>query len=158
MDYISCKINGKYGEGKEVKLDYDIYEKIKYKKLYCISSGYVMIWDKKSQYLHRWILDKRTGDNSIIDHIDGDLLNCCKSNLRECSVSENMQNRKQCQPYSTSVYKGVRARQRKNGEIHYIAIAQKDNVKYNLGTFDTEIHAANAYNEKKKNFIQIMHY
>ena len=78
MEYISTNLNGKYGLEKQVKLNKEDYEKIKHKKLYCISSGYVMIWDKKSQYLHRWLLDLEKGDKEIVDHIDGHLLNCTR--------------------------------------------------------------------------------
>ncbi|MBB58107.1 MAG: hypothetical protein CMM42_12850 [Rhodospirillaceae bacterium] len=45
----------------------------------------------RTVYLHRLVMG--AGDGEIIDHVDGDTLNCCRSNLRFVSKSENGTNR-----------------------------------------------------------------
>lgn len=45
----------------------------------------------RTVYLHRLIMG--AGNGEIVDHIDGDPLNCCRSNLRFVSKSENGANR-----------------------------------------------------------------
>ena len=145
---ISYALNGKYGIGKNVLLSLDDYENIKGRSLCCISSGYIIIWNKetnKAEYLHRWLFGLKKGDKSVVDHIDHNLLNCTRQNLRLCTTSENMMNRKKCDinGCSPSKYKGVR----KVGN-RWLSMCQKDKIKYQLGTFETEIEAAEAYNKK----------
>ena len=104
---ISYNLNGKYGIDKQVLLSKEDYDKINWKGLCCNSAGYVMIWaDEKAQYLHRWLFNLKTGDKDVVDHIDGNKLNATRENLRLCTVSENMQNRKSSS--GKSKYKGVR--------------------------------------------------
>lgn len=45
----------------------------------------------RAVYLHRLVMG--AGNGEIVDHIDGDPLNCCRSNLRFVSKSENGANR-----------------------------------------------------------------
>ena len=42
---------------------------------------------------HRSVLKVNKGDGKIVDHIDGNSLNNCKTNLRICTQSENNRNR-----------------------------------------------------------------
>jgi len=109
MEYISYNLNGKYGEGKTVLLSKADTEKLNGKSLCCLSSGYVMIWDKKSKYLHRWLFGLEADDKRVVDHIDGNKLNCTRENLRLCTVSENMHNRSKIgkNGKTASKYKGV---------------------------------------------------
>jgi hypothetical protein len=149
MESIGKDLSGKYGTGKQVLLSKEDYEKIKHKKLSMIQGGYVMIWaDGKIQYLHRWLLNLTTGDGIHVDHADGDKLNCTRENIRIGSRSENMCNRKKLCVFDkepSSKYKGVR----KAGN-RYRAVIKKDGVTYDLGSFQTEIEAAQAYNDKAK--------
>ena len=146
---VRYNLNGKYGIGKTVLLSNEDYEKINGKSLCCNSAGYVMIWDKKAQYLHRWLFNLKTGDKEIVDHIDGDKLNLTRENLRLCTYSDNMQNRKKMTYNTTSKYKGVKS-VIKDDKTLWIATAKKDNKSYALGTFKSEIEAAEAYNNKTK--------
>lgn len=86
------------------------------------------------------------GDRVQVDHVDGNGLNNCRSNLRLATQSENMWNRKKGKGQYTSQYKGVSinksmktrpwmARLKVNGKPIY------------LGYYASEEEAALAYNE-----------
>ena len=149
MESISYKLSGTFGNGNETLIDNETYELIKGRRISLLASGYVMIWNKETkqaEYFHRWLFNLKSGDKRVIDHIDGEKLNNCKTNLRLCSVSENMCNRKKCgEEIAASKFKGVR-----RAGARWTAVCQKDNKKYRLGIFDTEIEAAKAYNNKAK--------
>lgn len=94
--------------------------------------------NNKTIMLHRWVMNATEGE--VIDHINGDLLDCRKTNLRSCSIMENSRNRKISKNSSTG-YKGVhtvykdrfRAVIRVNRKLHY------------LGYFKSALEAASAY-------------
>lgn len=85
----------------------------------------VRIVNGKAILLHRFLLDVH-GRGNHVDHVNGDGLNNTRENLRVCTHSENMQNRRY--GYGTSSHRGVcwRARDRRwqasvklNGRIAY---------------------------------------
>lgn len=78
--------------------------------------------------LHRLIMDAVPGDGKHIDHINGDTLDCRRSNLRLVSASENLRNRK-TNSNNTSGFPGVR--KNKNGT--YSAKICGDHI----GTYDS---------------------
>lgn len=93
--------------------------------------------------MHRQIMNAQKGQ--IIDHRDGNGLNNCKTNLRFCTNSQNLQN----------------SHSYNNGKLHYKGIHKTDyntwkarirlNGKLiNIGTFKYEIEAAQAYDKKAK--------
>ena len=148
MESISYKLSGKYGIDKETLIDNETYEIIKGRRISVLASGYVMIWNKeteKAEYFHRWLFNLKTGDKSVVDHIDGNKLNNQKSNLRLCSISENMCNRNKTTGQTSSKYKGVFKQKNK-----WRAVCRKNKIVYELGSFETEEEAAEAYNEKAK--------
>lgn len=59
----------------------------------------------KTVYLHR-LLCQTSQDQPHIDHINGDISDCRRANLRKCSHSQNLQNQKIRADNSTG-YKGV---------------------------------------------------
>ena len=79
---------------------------------------------RKHALLHRVICG--APDGCEVDHIDGNGLNNCRSNLRLCNKSENQANRKVSRLSTTglkgvSPYKSVwRARISKNGRRYYL--------------------------------------
>lgn len=91
--------------------------------------------------MHRFIFGIKD-INIVIDHIDGNGLNNQKSNLRPCTQTQNLYNRRS-KGTKTSVYKGVSQRGISNQWRAYIHV--KDKVLH-LGTFGSEIDAAASYN------------
>lgn len=92
-------------------------------------------------YMHRSIMND---PDSMVDHKDGNGLHNYKSNLRECTRSQNGMNRNKDKP-RTSIHKGVyfyTSRGRWVSNIYH------NNKKYFLGYFNNETDAAIAYNKK----------
>lgn len=90
----------------------------------------------KGFYLHKLIMGSRPGYD--VDHINGDQLDNRRCNLRFCTRSQNMQNRK---PLERSKYKGIH----KIRGRYRAVIGSRKNKKH-LGYYDTPEGAAKAYN------------
>lgn len=111
---------------------------------------------KGSIFIHREIMGLINGDGKIVDHIDGNGLNCKKLNLRICSHAENMRNAK---PFGKSKFKGVSEHkvkskytlisgEKKESTINvYWRGSLSVNKKRFEKNFKTEIEAAKWYNE-----------
>lgn len=97
--------------------------------------------NKDSQLLlHRLIMDAPS--DRQVDHIDGNGLNNCKSNLRLCTLPQNLMNK--CKkPTNTTGYKGV---YRHKGTRKWRAQISTNNRAMHLGSFTTKEQAALAYN------------
>ena len=118
---------------KKIK-DYKWHICTRNKKIYAVASCPEYL--KNSVYIHSII----TG-NTLSDHIDGDVLNNRKSNLRECSKKQNNRN-VTMHSGNRCGYKGVvlwNKKYRARITVNYKLI--------NLGGFDTPEEAAKAYNE-----------
>ena len=96
--------------------------------------------------MHRFILGFPYGKVSV-DHIDGNGLNNQRSNLRICTQAQNSCNTAASRSNNTSGYKGVI--KSKNGK-RWVAQVAFDYRCYKIGTFDTAIEAAQAYDAKAK--------
>lgn len=90
--------------------------------------------------LHRVIAGASKGQ--IVDHIDGNPLNCRRSNLRTCDPIGNARNRGRKRT-SKSPYKGVW--QKPSGR--WQSIIMDAGKFHNLGVFDTPEAAAAAYDK-----------
>lgn len=107
-------------------------------------TGYAVARQKNAEgkrstiYMHRLILG--AGPGEICDHINGDGLDNRRANLRICTHSENMRNRRGNRAAAV-LYKGVRPAPTRAGVVRYTAILAG---KY-LGTFATPEEAARAY-------------
>lgn len=98
--------------------------------------------NKKMIAMHRLIM--QCPDGLVVDHIDGDIRNNQRHNLRICTLSQNLYNSKK-REFTTSRYKGVSWNKRDN---RWHAKICKDKKVYFLGNFTDEEAAAVAYNEK----------
>lgn len=134
--------------GKFAIVDAEDYDRLGKYKWYCREAKnnfYAFRRNgKKMVSMHREIINAPEG--LLVDHIDGDGLNNCKSNLRLCTYAENACNRRPNRKGS-SKYKGVwfHKRERK----WEARITRKGKLKY-LGRYDDEIEAALAYDRKAK--------
>lgn len=131
--------------------DYEILSQLKWSahkqknNYYAISSCYCYLTKKRHHLImHRVIMGCKKGKE--IDHIDHNGLNNQKCNLRFATRSQNQQNRRPTNK-SLSAYKGVCWNKKVNKWQADITLSGK---LIRIGFYDTEIKAAQAYNEKAK--------
>lgn len=124
------------------------------KRPYVVTTLNATEGSKKTIMLHNLLL----GFSRYLDHIDGNTLNNCKSNLRPATVQENGWNKGKPKGgrfgQFNSQYKGVSKHVGRAGNVYWrviIKLSKKGEVPARfarLGPFDTEIEAARAYNEE----------
>jgi hypothetical protein len=138
-------IHTKHCNFKISKESYDIVKDYRWFSKLCKPTGkyyaYAHFTGNKKILLHRHILG--VDGPELVDHHNRDTTDNTLSNLRVASRLQNNVNskkRKNCR----SIYKGVTLRPSGRWGV-YIA---KSGVNMCLGTFDSEIDAALAYNEK----------
>ncbi len=129
--------------------DEDYSELMKYQwYALTLKSGYVYAYrftgltsdkSRKNIFIHQQILGYPDSD---IDHKNGNPLDCQKSNLRLCSHSQNLQNRK-C--WAKSGYKGVYPCRNS-----YQALISIDGKTTHIGMFDKAEDAALAFDDKAR--------
>lgn len=95
-------------------------------------------------FLHRFLMD--APDGMVVDHINHDTLDCRFENMRLCSHSENMRNRKSTRK-SSSRYLGVSLCKRTN---RWLARIKSNGQERYLGYYKSEINAAKAYDKAAK--------
>jgi hypothetical protein len=143
-------------QGKFFKIDDEDFERVS--KLTWIlvrtSKNYFYVINRKRKWqngkqigkseiilLHRFIMNVKNS-KKFVDHINHDGLDNQKHNLRICSLSQNTRNQRK-RLNTSSTYKGVCAV--KNNK--WQAAIKFKNKNIHIGTFDTEIEAADAYNK-----------
>ncbi len=107
------------------------------------SYGYVG-WNENGShnFLHRHIMKAKAGE--FVDHINNDGSVNLESNLRICSHAQNMTNRRKLLTGSSSKFKGVHLDTRYKLP-RFRAVIRVNSKAIRLGTFDTEVEAAKAY-------------
>ncbi len=84
-------LSGKRGKGKFVCVDDEDYLKYHNLKWHLSDTGYAIRRNNhKTERLHRLIMN--APDGMVVDHLNGNPLDCRKANMRVCSQRENMQN------------------------------------------------------------------
>jgi hypothetical protein len=134
-------------EDYEYLSQWNWYCLINYKNKYAVRTDFKNGEYKKSIRMHRVIMN--TPRKLTVDHIDGNGLNNQKANLRNCTVTENIYNRRK-HKNGTSSFKGVSiASILQKGRLYkyYLAQIRKDGVGHNLVYYKNEKDAAMAYNE-----------
>jgi len=146
-----CKIlvkSKKYGD-VYVLVDEDDVEKVsEYTWSISLTNGRMYIKGYISDslnkvYIHRLITN--CPKDKLVDHINHNVLDNRKINLRICNSSENTQNCVKHRDGVTSKYKGVHYC---NSIKKYISQIRCNGKRYHVGIFNTEYEAAMAYNKK----------
>jgi hypothetical protein len=123
------------------------YETLTQWSWHITGNGYVarttMVGGRKRQVLmHRQITGP--GPGQCVDHHDGDPLNNRRKNLRVCTQSQNMANRRK-RVVGVSRYKGVALTGGASRTESWRAYIRINNRTVHLGCFATEYEAAIAY-------------
>lgn len=98
-------------------------------------------------YMHRLVVNAKDGD--YVDHINGNTLDNRRCNLRLCTQSQNLSNRRKTDAPTSSKYKGVTwsiAANKWQAQIRIPRPGGGRGRNLYLGLFATESEAANAYN------------
>jgi len=104
--------------------------------------------NKQRVTLHRLLVGNNSSD--YVDHINGNVRDNRKSNLRVCSKQQNTFNRRKSSVKFSSQFKGVHFRDEQN---KWRASIRYNGKLYHLGQFKSERDAAMAYDKKAKEFF-----
>jgi len=138
--------------------DYPIISRYSWRK--SNKNGYAMTTFKFTDeaehtvYLHKLVMGM--GCFGVCDHVNGDVLDCRKDNLRRATHQENGWNKAKqksvrgLQP--TSQYKGVSRVESKTKGTRWVALIRHSGRTFRLGYFSTEEAAARAWNKKAKEY------
>lgn len=135
--------------GKEALVDDEDYEYLSQWNWHCLSNGYAARRDlgarkDERKYIRMHRLINKTPEGLFTDHINGNKLDNRKSNLRNCTYTENNVS-KPPTILNKSGYKGVSFSKVMNKWHAQIA---KSGQHWELGYYDDPREAAKAYNKK----------
>jgi hypothetical protein len=136
----------KLTQGRETIVDDEDYEYLNQWKWHFGSRRYAIRsinCSKKKITMHSLLIN--CPKHKYIDHINGNPLDNRKINLRLCTTQENQRNRKSNETNKKiSKYKGVS----KSLNKYWRSYIYLNGKQINIGSFKTEIEAAQAYNKK----------
>lgn len=124
------------------KVDDEDFDEINKIRWHMSSKGYAK-YGMNCVYMHQLIIGGSPFEGLIVDHINRDVLDNQRSNLRFATRTENLAN--MGSKGGSSKYKGV-GFHKASGK--WAAQIQCEKVKYHLGVYSSEIEAAIAYNKK----------
>ena len=140
--------------GLEVKVDNDTYEIVKDFAWRTNRLGYVIRTQNRypdnpiTVFLHHSVIPQERG--RVIDHVNHDLLNNLRTNLRSVTHRQNCCNQRKPNGKWSSRFKGV-SRHRSNGK--WTAGIKVQYKRVYLGIFEIEIEAAGAYNQAAETYF-----
>lgn len=137
--------------GIKVQIDKEDEQKIALKKWHLDKKNYVVsgVWASntcKSLYLHRYVMGALFGDSRIVDHINGNIHDNRKENLRFVTKQQNTTNRSIHKNNKTG-FKGVTIARKK-----YRARIRLYGTVIHLGVYETPEQAHAAYCEASKKY------
>ena len=89
----------------------------------------------------------KTSDGLDTDHINGNILDNRKANLRSCTRSQNCMNKK-IDSNNTSGYKGVSsARGGGKQKKYWVVDIKKDGARFKFGYYEDPLHGAEIYDQ-----------
>lgn len=132
-------------QDKFAKVDNEDFDMLKDIVWSCNKDGYAT--NSKKGFMHRYIIE--APKDMVTDHINRDILDNRRSNLRLCSVAQNNMNSFRTGNIS-SKYKGVSWNKSLNKWISSICL-NRNNIY--IGSFINEKEAAIAYNEKAEDIF-----
>lgn len=132
---------GTLTNGEEFLFDLCDSERIMSKKWY--KNKNMAVVSGLQEKLHVFIMN--TPEKYETDHVNGNVLDNRRSNLRICTHQQNLCNQKKRSQKTSSQYKGVSLNKRLNKYAAYVSCFGK---RYQLGVFENEMDAALAYNSK----------
>lgn len=131
--------------GEECLVSPQDFHWINQRNWYLHAAGYAMcdLWGRRGSakvLMHRLIL--LAPDTATVDHINGNVLDNRRENLRLATQSEQNMNRHKI--VGVSKFKGV---YRRSDGLKWVAMIKKNYQRKYLGCFENEIDAALAYNK-----------
>lgn len=129
--------------GRHTIIDEDDYNLVCNYNWHFIKGGYV--YNSKIGLIHRLIMNP--DKSKKVDHVNHDVTDNRRCNLRVCSHSDNTKNRISDETRFTSKYKGVCWYKKYSLWVSRISCNGK---RFCLGYFDDEVDAAKAYDEAAK--------
>lgn len=140
-------LEGKRGAGKYALVDNEDYAELSKYKWYLNDNGYAAKSQKQpTRYMHKLVFGHQTLPH--IDHINRNKLDNRKSNLRECTISENMANQS-IRSDNKSGYKGISWDSKKN---KWFACTRKNKKTIYIGRYK---NINDAIREHEKVFLEI---
>lgn len=136
-------------KGQVTQVDDEDFERVISAGRWCMNGRYA--YNGRAGTLHRFLMGlPKNRDRSVqVNHINGDPLDNRKCNLRICTPAQNQQNRRQT-VCGHSPFKGAHW---DSSAGHWLArIRVGGTLKY-LGVFNTDVEAAQAYNEAAQEYF-----
>jgi hypothetical protein len=132
-------------------VDADLFEELNKRRWYMGGNGYITTYDydpatqkTKHTYIHRLI--NATPKGLDTDHANECSIDNTRRNLRSAKRGLNMANCTANHKNKTSSFKGVRRLEYPSGNGAWVAQIRVDYKMIRIGSFPTELEAAQAYN------------
>lgn len=144
-DYVSFNVKGK--RYLISIIDMPILDSHNWYIRFCDNIPYLSNTRHTPKFFHRLVMNPPLGH--VVDHINGDVTDNRRENLRVCTQSQNSMNRGN-RSDNTTGYKGVYYKKR---DGKFVAQIKNDGIKQHIGRFDTAEDANKAYCEAELKYF-----